>query len=274
MESLEVKLDANVLSQSIYQHFVAIWNKENSSNLKVRYDDVSRYASDLWSFARALQAYAKGKTNEKGIFENLYDDTLYYHEKAPCVLLALANFYAFELPVDELKFKKILLKNGLKPFLEGGYDALLSILTENGLILREMGYLWLPHSSLANLYILSSKSTAFGSQIIDHFGRFGNKWRENLIRQYLLSEPDNLGDFAIAFGDAKYYDGNLAQAIMDSPKLDPIWIKSIQDIKIRESLKRRKSIGWSSLIIRQFGRFNLERAKQIAEQLPYEWVYG
>ena len=137
-----------------------------------------------------------------------------------------------------------------------------------------MGYLWLPHSSLANLYILSSKSTAFGSQIIDHFGRFGNKWRENLIRQYLLSEPDNLGDFAIAFGDAKYYDGNLAQAIMDSPELDPIWIKSIQDIKIRESLKRRKSIGWSSLIIRQIGRFNLERAKQIAEQLPYEWVYG
>lgn len=119
MESLEVKLDANVLSQSIYQHFVEIWNKENSSNLKVRYDDVSRYASDLWSFARALQAYAKGKRNEKGIFENLYDDTLYYHEKAPCVLLALANFYAFELPVDELKFKKILLKNGLKPFLEG-----------------------------------------------------------------------------------------------------------------------------------------------------------
>ena len=274
MDGLEVKLDANVLSQSIHQHFVEIWNKENSSNLKVRYEDVSRYASDLWSFARALQAYAKGKRNEKGIFENLREDTLYYHEKAPCVLLALANFYAFELPVDEHKFKKILLKNELKPFLEGSYEGLLSILTENGLILREMGYLWLPHSSLANLYIESSERTSFGSQIIDHFGRFGNKWRENLIRQYLLSEPENLGDFAIAFGDAKYYDGNLAQAIMDSPELDPIWIKSIQDIKIRENLERRKSIGWSSLIIRQIGRFNLERAKQIAEQLPYEWVYG
>ena len=273
MGGLEVKLDANVLSQSIHQHFVEIWNKENSNNLKVRYDDVSRYASDLWSFARALQAYAKGKRNEKGIFENLREDTLYYHEKAPCVLLALANFYAFELPVDELKFKEILLENELKTFLEGDYDELISILTENGLVLREMGYLWLPHSSLANLYIKCSTLPLFGSQIIDHFGRFG-KWRENLIRQYLLSEPINSGDFAIAFGDAKYYDDNLAQAIMESPEMDPIWIKSIQDIKIKESLERRKSIGWSSLVIRQIGRFNHDRAKQIAEQLPYEWVYG
>jgi hypothetical protein len=269
-DGLEIRLNANVLSKSILQHFVKIREQE------IRYEDVSSYAADLWVFAFALGAFAdaKGKTDERGIFEYIYKQALRYHEKAPCILLALANFYVFELPVDMFAFKKTLLKNKLGTFLKDEYDALLSILTEMGFVFREMGYLWLPHSSLANLYIQSSEKTSFGSQIIDHFGRFGNKWRENFIRQYLLSEPDNLGDFAIAFGDAKYYDGNLAQAIMDSPELDPIWIKSIQDIKIRENLERRKSIGWSSLIIRQIGRFNLERAKQIAEQLPYEWVYG
>ena len=271
MDGLEVKLDANVLSQSIHQHFVEIWNKENSSNLKVRYEDVSRYASDLWSFARALQAYAKGKRNEKGIFENLREDTLYYHEKAPCVLLALANFYAFELAVEELKFKEILLKNELKPFLKGDYDELLSILIENGLVLRdEIGYLWLPHSSLANLYIQSSISTSFGSQIIDHFGRFG-KWRENLIRQYLLSEPINSGDFAIAFGSVEYYENELAQAIMELPEMDGLWVKAIRDIKI-DNRKRRKNLGWASLPIRQVARYDMERARRIAEQMSYdEW---
>ncbi|RJS71838.1 DUF4062 domain-containing protein [Methanophagales archaeon] len=271
MDGLEVKLDANVLSQSIYQHFIEIWNKENSGDLKVQYDDVSHYASDLWFFARALQAYAKGKRDEKGIFENLREDTLYYHEKAPCVLLALANFYAFELPVDELKFKEILLKNGLKSFLEVDYDELLNILIKNGVVLREMGYLWLPHSSLANLYIKSSDLTSFGSQIIDHFGRFGNKWRENLIRQYLLSEPINSGDFAIAFGSAEYYEDELAQAIMKSPEMDSLWVNAIRDIKI-DDRKRRKNLGWASLPIRQIARYDMERARRIAERISYdEW---
>jgi hypothetical protein len=270
MDGLEIQLNANVLAKSILQHFVKIREQE------IRYEDVSSYAADLWVFAFALEAFAgaKGKADERGIFEYIYKQALGYHEKAPCILLALADFYVFELPVDEFAFKKILLKNKLGRFLKDDYDALLSILTEKGLVFREMGYLRLPHSSLANLYIQTSSKISFGSQIMDHFWRFGNKWQENLIRQYLLSEPDNLGDFAIAFGDARYYDDNLAQAIMESPELDPIWIKAIQDIKIRESFKRRKSIGWSSLIIRQIGRFDLERAKQIAEQLPYDWVYG
>ena len=267
MDGFEIQLNANVLSKSILHHFVKIREQE------IRYEDVSSYAADLWIFAVALEAFAdaKGKANEETIYKKICEKTSKYHEKAPCILLALANFYAFELPVDEFAFKKILLKNKLVRFLKDDYDELLSILTEKGLVFREMGYLWLPHSSLANLYIQSSEKTSFGSQIIDHFGRFGNKWRENLIRQYLLSEPDNLGDFAIAFGDVKYYDDNVAKAIMKSPEMDSLWLKAIWDIKI-DDRKKRKNIGFAFLPIRQIARYDIERARNIAEQISYdEW---
>ncbi len=267
MDGLEIRLNANLLSKSILHHFVRIKEQE------IRYEDVSSYAADLWAFAFALRAFAdaKGNTDEKRIFEYLYKQALRYHEKAPCILLALANFYVFELPVDEFAFKKMLLKNKLGTFLKDDYDELLSILTEKGLIFRERGYLWLPHSSLANLYIQTSISTSFGSQIIDHFGRLWNKWRENLIRQYLLSEPENLGDFAIAFGEVKYYDDNLAQAIMESPDMDSLWIKAIREIKI-DDRKKRKNIGFAFLPIRQIARYDIERARNIADQISYdEW---
>jgi hypothetical protein len=267
MNGLEIRLTANVLSNSILHHFVRIKEQE------IRYEDVSSYAADLWAFAFALRAFAdaKGKTDEKRIFEYVYKQALRYHEKAPSILLALANFYVFELPVDMFAFKKMLLKNKLGTFLKDDYDELLSILTEMGLVFREGGYLWLPHSSLANLYIQSSEKTSFGSQIIDHFGRLGNKWRENLIRQYLLSEPENLGDFAIAFGEVKYYDDNLAQAIMKSPEMDSLWLKAIRDIKI-DDRKKRKNIGFAFLPIRQIARYDIERARNIAEQISYdEW---
>jgi hypothetical protein len=265
MDGLEIQLNANVLSKSILQRFVKIREQV------IRYDNVSSYAADLWAFAFALNAFAdaKGKADEGGIFEYIYKQALRYHEKAPSILLALANFYAFELPVDEFAFKKILLKNKLGVFLKDDYDELLSILTEKGLIFRKMGYLWLPHSSLANLYIQTSSKTSFGSQIIDHFGRFGNKWRENFIRQYLLSEPDNLGDFAIAFGDVRYYDENVAQAIMKSPEMDRLWAKAIRDIRI-DDRKKRKNIGWAFLPIRQIARYDIARAKRIMDDLPYE----
>ena len=267
MNGLEIRLTANVLSNSILHHFVRIKEQE------IRYEDVSSYAADLWAFAFALRAFAdaKGKTDEKRIFEYVYKQALRYHEKAPSILLALANFYVFELPVDMFAFKKMLLKNKLGTFLKDDYDELLSILTEMGLVFREGGYLWLPHSSLANLYIQSSEKTSFGSQIIDHFGRLRNKWRENLIRQYLLSEPENSGDFAIAFGEVKYYDDNLAQAIMKSPEMDSLWLKAIRDIKI-DDRKKRKNIGFAFLPIRQIARYDIERARNIAEQISYdEW---
>jgi hypothetical protein len=145
MDGLEIRLNANVLSTSILEHFVRLKEQE------IQYEDVSSYTSDLWVFAVALEAFAdaKGKADEKKIYEKVCNDALFYHEKAPSILLALANFYAFELPVDEFAFKKMLLKNKLGTFLKDDYDKLLSILTENGLIFRERGYLWLPHSSLA-----------------------------------------------------------------------------------------------------------------------------
>jgi hypothetical protein len=266
MDGLEIRLNANVLSKSILQHFVKIREQE------IRYEDVSSYTSDLWVFAFALEAFAdaKGKADEIKIYEKICKQAS-KHKKAPSILLALANFYVFELPVDEFAFKKILLKNELGAFLKDDYDALLSILTEEGLIFREMGYLWLPHSSLANLYIQTSERTSFGSQIMDHFGRFGNKWRENLICHYLLSEPENTGDFAIAFGDVKYYDDNVAQAIMKSPEMDSLWLTAIRDIKI-DDRKKRKNIGFAFLPIRQIARYDIERARNIAEQISYdEW---
>jgi hypothetical protein len=470
MDGLEIQLNANVLSKSILQHFVRIKEQE------IRYEDVSSYAADLWAFVFALKAFAdaKGKANGRGIFEDIYKQALHYHEKAPSILLALANFYAFELPVDKFAFKKILqegknqmneeavqkskierkrkanmalnpkrrnifsgksncgtasevlnalivfisystddggdlagqlkraiekdtgisvfvdkdnigigeswkpkiittlnkcdvfipiltvaacrsnnvrkeiavaidkkkriipcvydqvlpnripdsieglqritfndkhdlsrqvlglptfnphndvvgqvpkakdainvrdkknapgIKNKVGAFLKEDYEELLTILIDKGLIFREMGYLRLPHSSLANLYIKCSNRTSFGSQIIDHFGRFG--WRENLIRQYLLSEPKNSGDFAITFGSFEYYENNIAQAIMKSPEMDNLWVKAIRDIKI-DDRKKRKNIGWTFLPIRQIARYDMDRAKRIMEELPYEWVY-
>jgi hypothetical protein len=182
MDGLEIQLNANALSKSILQHFVRIKEQE------IRYEAVSSYASDLWIFAVALEAFAdaKGEADEETIYKKICERASKNHEKSPSILLALANFYAFELPVDEFAFKKTLLKNKLGRFLKDDYDKLLSILTVKGLVFREMGYLRLTHSSLANLYIQTSSNISFGSQIIDHFGRFG--WRENLIRQYLLSE--------------------------------------------------------------------------------------
>jgi hypothetical protein len=127
-----------------------------------------------------------------------------------------------------------------------------------------------PKIQVANLYIQTSSKISFGSQIIDHFGRF--EWQENLIRQYLLYEPENTGDFAMTFGSFEYYENNIAEAIMKSPEMDNLWVKAIRDIKI-DDRKKRKNIGWTFLPIRQIARYDIARANGVMEGLPYERVY-
>ncbi len=281
MDGLEIKLEKGIISRSIYHCFREIWSKKNGYDLKIRYSDVSPYSVNLWLFVNALQSFAenKGKIDKKEIFEYLYDSINSYHNKASCILLALANFYAFELFVDEFVFKEVLLKNELKFFLEKNYEEILNILIKNGLVYRERDYgynefLSIPHSSLALLYIECSTLTPFGSPVVNHFGgESGKKWRENFIYQYLLSNPNNSGDFVIAFGSIEYYEDALSKIIMKSSRMDNLWVKSIRGIRIKENVERRKNIGWAFLLVRQVARYSIVRARKIMQKLSYRWVF-